>query len=156
MLNNFLVIGLHRSGTNYLRKLIQENFFIKPLPDYSHKFVDEVNFNNNVLYLVIQKQYDLWYKSIYKNNTGANSFRLEFTEPYRDVYDRFYNGWIKSNKAEIVSYTDLLQNFSVCLDYLQNKYNLKPKHSFYKNVFHVNLSTPFTEDKRRQYLSVTI
>lgn len=149
-MNNYKVVGLHRSGTNYLNELIKINFIFDHYSYSDHSTASEVDSNNQCLILVIKKELPQWLESVQKENTGAWGFRSEYSPPYKNVWYNYYREWEEKQcqNIEIIAYKDLLLDYTQVLQHLKNKYSLIKKESRYTNTYHVPYSTPFTLEKR--------
>lgn len=163
------VIGLQRSGTNYLTELLKLNFedhvYSNPLePFFKHSFTYEtlVTLKNKIhlqkepykiqcYKIVIKKTLKQWLRSINRNPADLYQKRpyLKNNDVLPGLYDAFYNSW--SNEFT-VNYKDLLLNLQAELTRIQKHFNLTPKKTPFLDIKKVPHSKPFTPEKRKEYL----
>lgn len=173
MINNIQIIGLQRTATNYLERLIRNNFYVNVYPRVSKEQPVKVDSlvwkhclpsseilnklqDEDVLVLIIKKELSKWLLSIQSRPVDIG---IKYPEYYpgnlTDLYNKFYTNWEKAalKHKELIQYTELLNSHTDVLEYLEDKYSLKRRDLEFKNIFKVPQSDQFTDERRRYYLS---
>ena len=172
------VIGLQRSGTNFLENIIRNNFdilVVRGSRDFSfkhgfpnEKYISEngkfntINIENiekgNPFIVLINKIYPVWLDSIKKFPADLYIQRpsLKNTD-LESFHSDFYEQWehnLKEKGINFISidYIDLLKDFEGTLDKIMNQFQLKKKGQ-YTNVQKVNHSNTFKELQRQNYIN---
>ncbi len=166
--NKFKVVGLQRTGTNWLNELIKENFVVEPdvgtfwkhmtplgvnqmtFKKFQHgrtiSNMDLKNFilDDNTFYIATSKDYNIWLESLERN--PEDFYITHSTKSTKDVYNAWYN-WKKHQlyKKNFIyhNYVQWLNNWE---DYLEDIHNItkwKKKHRYYVNVNNVPRSSNF-------------
>jgi hypothetical protein len=162
------VVGLQRSGTNYLTELLKINFtefvFTDPLdpffkhsmpqetfvrlPTGTYKFPFPLTTNCNIIH--IKKTKEHWLRSIKNNPMDLYQKRPGIHSMEGDLYDCFVHNW---SSVYTVQYENLLNNFQLEMCKIQEHFHLDPKQFPYKNISKVPHNKTFTEDDKKRYLS---
>jgi hypothetical protein len=170
MYKKYHVIGLQRTGTNWLNKLIQHNFEVEPALDtfwkhltpagtkwqHQHRLdpwgctVQELYLKDDIYYIATSKNWELFCDSIRRNAEDFpkthNLVRRKDIKGTRQVYDMWMT-WAAQKIGEPNfywhDYLDWLQNWEVYFEYLEKKNNWKRKHKKFENVTHVPRSPNF-------------
>jgi len=158
---SYQVLGLQRTGTNWLKELIQHNFYIKPVNEgfwkhltplggkesYSKRFnqwkykPQDLILENNILYIATSKELNLWLNSLRKN---AEDFYLAQNETLRNNTDsavKVYNAWHNWKKQQLSKtnfiyhdYIDWMNKWETYLLDIENKTGWKRKHKTFKDI----------------------
>ena len=130
-MNTFNIYGERNSGTNFLYKLISNNFNLEGSMDKKHSLVKEYNSSQNHINFCIIRNLNDWVSSTYKNpyhlNLSSNFYNfinLPLNSRSSDpcLYDINLSG--KYNLVEVRylkynSYKDITNKVLVNLDFLQ-------------------------------------
>ena len=160
MYSNYKVIGLQRTGTNWLNELIKHNFkidqedekttFWKHLTPIGTKElaksrskngllmgtvkIEDLYLNNTTLYIATSKEYNLWMQSLKRN---AEDFYLTHNDSSIKVYNSWHE-WKNSqqNKENFIyyDYIDWLDNWKDYLEEIHIKTRWVKKYGTFKNV----------------------
>jgi hypothetical protein len=152
--NNYHVIGLQRTGTNWINDLIHHNFEVEPVqtgfwkhltplgatprrkPEYlKWKWKSEdLVLNSNTLYIATSKRKSVWEKSLKKNSE-------DFSFTHRKSSDEVYEAWHKWKDSQkhkenflFYYYDEWYNNWETYLEeiYLITKW--KKKHNNFKDI----------------------
>lgn len=155
--------GIERSGTNYLRQLLEDNVidvivYVNKL-GWKHGAVkckdSNITKKDNIHPIIIIKNPYSWYQSI-KNYRKKKpfDFKREFKR-YNKLYslykDLYENGHDVYTEAYILKYEDLLKNPKKELIKIVNALGGELKSNFI-NPTKVNMSKKFTKDRKNFYL----
>lgn len=169
MYNNYKVIGLQRTGTNWLNELIKHNFKIEPEVEkttfWKHLTpigtkelakarskngflmgmvnVEDLYLNDTTLYIATSKEYNIWVQSLKRN---AEDFYLTHSDPSTT---KVYNSWhewknSQQNKQNFIyhDYIDWLNNWKDYLEEIHIKTKWMKKHDTFRNT-----ETPIPRNK---------
>lgn len=170
MYKKFHVIGLQRTGTNWLNQLILHNFDVEPALDtfwkhltpagtkwqYQHKIdpwgsvESELYLKDDIFYIATSKEWDLFCASI---NRNAEDFPrshkyVKRNDPKgtRKVYDMWFE-WAEDQKEKPNffwrDYMDWLHNWEAYFEYLEKRTGWKRKNKQFFNVTNVPQSKKF-------------
>lgn len=140
MYTSYQVIGLQRSGTNWVNQLIKANFKVKEKRSFwkhlttlgvkGHrkerysKYGLRLEPENSTYFIVLSKDFVTWSESIERNSEdffNSHDFRTE--EPLKEVYDAWFK-WInlQSDKDNFyhIDYLDWLENWEQKLSEIQS------------------------------------
>lgn len=148
MKKTFNIYGERNSGTNFLYKLISNNFNLEGSMDKKHSLIKEYNQSKNHINFCIVRNLNDWLSSTYKNPYHIDNKYLN-RGPRKDIYT-FINEKIKNNLNDPCPY-DIN---------LSGKYNLVEvrylKYNSYKNITNkvlVNLDfLQFSDENKQQFL----
>ncbi len=148
MKKTFTIYGERNSGTNFLYKLISNNFNLEGSMDEKHSLVKEYNSSQNHINFCIIRNLNDWLSSTYKNPYYIDNKYL-IVGPKKDIYT-FINEKIKNNLYDLCRY-DIN---------LSGKYNLVEvrylKYNSYKDVTNkvlVNLDfLQYSDENKEQFL----
>lgn len=175
------VVGLQRSGTNYLTELLKANFeanvYDDPLqPFFKHAFPKQtrIQLNSGVIYdtpmypkdytevkvVFVHKKFRHWFKSIERFEAD-----LKIKQPSlynregelcrskaEQLHDSFYNAWTQYADV-VVPYESLIKDLTGTLDDIAMVLGIKPKHDTYIDVETVPHSPNFKPEDKQKYLS---
>jgi len=141
------IYGLQRSGTNYLKALLEKNFDIRILQniggskhqqitgktisnevetDIDIKEIEWIDKNfHKIPKICIYKPFKEWEKSFLKHKKQKVGYKLQ------EKYTKMLSHW--SEYCDMVNYNEL-KNTNKYLQYLQKKYNLKRKTKNYQDI----------------------
>lgn len=167
MNNEYYLYGLQRSGTNYLRKLIELNFNYytrnkKSPRSWKHR-LDVPDIAKDHINIVLYKNPYKWIESLYRNPEDFFEKQTKFHCLNEDgsynltaiakTYKHFIETWVFSDVSSLnIRYEDLLENKSQVLTSISNLFNV---HATIDNIIEpgtVLNSKKFTEDKKEYYL----
>jgi hypothetical protein len=156
---NYHVIGLQRTGTNWLHALIKENFAVKrkqtfwkhltPLgqaeedKDYGNLYGpagSDLFLDPKVFYVVTDKEFGKWIESLKKRRVdfwvSHNFYKEEKT--YEEVYDSWQD-WKEKNLEQknffYKPYEEWNKNWKMYLNEIQKITKWKRKHSEFVGVY---------------------
>lgn len=187
MIRKVKILGLQRSGTNWLTQLVKKNLDVQvyedPLqPFFKHAlpFEDSVvvrssnekvktpvpekyiQSNPDELFIVVYKPAELWVKSIEKKRVDLEQKR-PFIFDTNGAIDKqeallFWNSYMKAwtdlqfPNLVVVSYLDVLENFTQLLAYLVMNSGIEAKRHPFVNIRKVAHSKRFLPSDRKNYL----
>jgi hypothetical protein len=161
------VVGLQRSGTNYLTELLKINFnefvYTNPLsPFFKHCMPHETSVNlidgvcefplpltTTCCIIHVKKTKEHWLRSIKNNPMDLYQKRPGVKSNEKEFYDNFINNW---KMVYTVQYESLLQDFQKELSNIQNHFSLTRKQPNFLNVSKVPHNKLFTEEDKKRYL----
>lgn len=171
------VVGLQRSGTNYLTELLKENFkddvagYLYPFWKHSFPHETRVYLQNGKIFkqpkphisgcrkILICKSFKHWFESVKRNPADLKQKRPEiFKENEIDIFEaeELYRDFMSDWSYFVdytISYEYLISDFDKALKDIQRVFKLEPKGKF-KDIKKVPHSKEFTEEKRKYYLDV--
>lgn len=173
------VVGLQRSGTNYLTELLKENFkddvagYLYPfwkhsLPNETKIKLNEGGYHTqpkpiecNCQIVLIYKPFDIWFKSVKRNQADLKIKRPEvFVDGKLNEHEcfKFHSNyhfiWFRYADYKM-NYITLLEDYDKELSKLSEILNIKPNFkSIFVDVKKVPHSKEFTEEKRKYYLDI--
>lgn len=175
---NYQSIGMHRSGTNWLNKLISINFEVEKV-DVSESFwkhltplgvkekpfhwdqrkqhvnVESLILKDSIFYIASYKDYDTWIESIKNKSFDFHIHDTKTNFPEKEVYDSWLN-WAKSQLHKenfyMKKYTDWLKNWKSYLSEIKQITNWQIRQPEWVETEHVPLSEFSNEFYRNKYL----
>ena len=149
------VVGMPRTGTNYLEKLLLLNNYKLNLCENKHGFYFEnINELSQRLTLVIYKNPILWVESILLRNDGGlfniygtskpNSIGEIITKSFELFYNfylEYFNASLVNNNIIFVNYHELFKNKFFIINYKKNLFKLNIQF-----INSVGQSLPFDEN----------
>ena len=167
----FKVIGLQRSGTNWISEIITTNFsdvrpsntfwkHLTPLGVKKSKLsrradtVRTLEFRDDTFYIATMKDFELWKKSI-----DRKPIDFYTTHNYNENIKEVHDSWIHMRNDNLhkenffyKNYLDWLKNWkSYCLE-IEHMTGWKRKHKGFKEPTTVSKSTDFNIEKYKEYL----
>lgn len=162
MFVKFKIIGLQRTGTNWLNELIKENFIVeeddgnfwKHLTPFGTKAnarllhykgsPSDLILQSDTFYIATSKDYDLWLKSLTRN---CEDFYVTHTSTNKKfIYDSWHK-WIKenSNKKNLFyrNYMNWLTDWETSFEEIEQITGWERRHDAFKNVSKVPQSPNF-------------
>ncbi len=181
------IIGLQRSGTNWLSQLIKVNldidvytdpllpFFKHALPDESEIVIQSTNKSvitpvpaeyiadhPDELFIVIYKPRKAWLESIERKKVDLQQKRPFLFDNENNLvheeaakfYDNYMKAWLDLCQPNllIVSYLDVLYNFSLFLLRLKKRQKIGAKRKKWVNINKVRHSKRFVCEDKEKYL----
>lgn len=160
MYKKYHVIGLQRTGTNWLNELIQYNFYVEPTQADFWKHLTTLGvksrrnywrqwnvmekdlfLKDDTFYIATSKDWELWCESLRKNAEDfSKSHRgVIYKNPNgtRDVYNAWHdwkNKQLSCDNFVYHNYLDWFKNWQTYLEDIHKATGWKKKHSFYKDV----------------------
>lgn len=164
MYRSYHVIGLQRSGTNWLNELIKINFYVEPATDtfwkhltpagtkrtaqYKGYFdpwgctVQDLYLKDHIFYIATSKEWDLWQVSINRNGEDINKThswitRKGDTAGTKRVYDiwcHWRNKQIDKDNFYWCDYLDWLHNWEEHLKNIQDQTGWKRRNNHFVPV----------------------
>jgi len=156
-----MVIGLQRTGTNWINELIKKNFVVQPEKSFwKHltplgvknkasikNFSTNLTLNEQTLYIATSKDFDTWSKSLDRKIVDFN--KTHKTSNRKEVYQ----AWMEWKKSVIDKpnfyYHDYMHWLYNWQDILQEIYLItgwKKTFKFFRNVNNVPVNKNFNKD----------
>jgi hypothetical protein len=156
----FKVIGLQRSGTNWINQLILHNFYVNSIPKYPmYKHLTPLGIKRGALsearqgatdlknlklrddmfFIGTQKPFNVWRKSIGRNSRdfySSHNFKDRKTA-HREVWDswdQWKNSKLHKQNFYFKPYLSWLDNWPVYLAEIEQLTGWKRKHNEFQNV----------------------
>lgn len=180
-IENFHVVGLQRTGTNWIKTLILKNFYVchndtfwKHLTNLNVKSsflrlnkengqLDLLNKNywslsvkNNVFYISTSKEYNLWLTSLKRN---PMDFYISHDTKTSNTELEVYNEWNKWKNIQINNknfyhkdYVDWLNNWKIYFEEIEHLNKWKRKFSKFKNIEKNEITYPMSTFDVKNYL----
>ncbi len=155
---NVQVVGLQRSGTNWIQELIGCNFDVTVLYGYKHFMPDELESDADV-YVIIKKRLDHWLNSVFRWGVDLKKMRGELYD--RDelrlpdaaaLWSHFHDVWMEHKPGALhITYEDTLANPVSFLGAFAS-HAKTPSRGTWIIPERVHLSVPMTENRRDYYL----
>jgi hypothetical protein len=167
MNNEYYLYGLQRSGTNYLRKLIELNFNFytrnkKSPRSWKHR-LDVPDIAKDHVNIILYKNPYKWIESLYRNPEDFFEKQTKFPCLNEDgsynltaiakTYRHFIETWVFSGVSSLnIRYEDLLENKPNILNSISHLFNATfSKYNIIEPGTVLN-SRKFTDDKKEYYL----
>jgi len=154
----YKVIGLQRSGTNWINELIKHNFYVEPIPKYPmYKHLTplgvqpgklkellpgatdlkNLELRDDMFFIGTQKPFELWKKSIKRKSVdfyrSHNYDKNPFTEVWNS-WDVWKNTKVHKKNFYFQPYLKWLDNWPEYLEDIQTITGWQRKHAEFQNV----------------------
>lgn len=145
------IFGLQRSGTNYLKAILELNFKdIKVEYDWRHSIFEDLNEESKKgIGIVIYKELGHWLKSIERKKVNIYTF-----VPTHANLPAYYDRWLKSYAGKdgiyFISYESFLIDFEATLKYLGVLIGEKPWRFLEPEI--VKYSEEWNPEDKSKYL----
>jgi hypothetical protein len=176
-----IVLGLQRSGTNYLESLLRMNFknlSVVPgstkycwkhgLPHEKYRYDKASNkthienlINNKPIVVIVRKKYELWLESLNKYSADFIYHRKGLLEnpdktELKQFHEEFHIEWEKELIANdikfiVIEYIDLVKDYKKVLETIANEFGVIPKGE-YADISKVYQSQPVDQAKKDLYI----
>jgi hypothetical protein len=168
----FKVIGLQRTGTNWLREIITSNFNDLEVPEtfwkhltplgvkegkvtrrYDSYYLD-LKLRDDTFYIATMKDFDLWIKSLDRKPIDTYKTHM-YNNDIKEVFDS-WNNWrdtqLSMKNFYFKNYTDWLKNWKIYFEEIESITGWKRKHSEIIEPTSVPRSTDFALERYKDYL----
>lgn len=160
MFEEYHVIGLQRTGTNWINELIKLNFEVSPTNysfwkhltpigtrpingHYLHWKIStkDLILKDNVFYIATSKEFNLWQKSLRRNAEDFSITHKGVVEYNQKSTKIIYDSWHSWKNEQIVKpnffykdYMDWLENWELHLNEIHIKTGWKKRHEKFVNT----------------------
>ena len=165
----FIVLGLQRTGTNWVKSIIDTNLsgkngervfnhwkHLTPLGVQEKKYIpetmdpDRLNLRDDVLYVATQKPLEMWRTSVTKFPANYNNTHKYTKERPREFQEEIWNSWDQWKNEQMhrpnfyfKEYIDWLYNWETYLAEIQDMTGWERIQDKWTNVERVNMSPDF-------------
>ena len=160
MFKQYQVIGLQRTGTNWINELIKLNFKVKPIHNSFWKHltplgikyrrghflhwktsVDDLVLKDDVFYIATSKEFNLWKQSLKRNaedftitHKGVIRNNPQSTQRIYDAWHNWKNEQIENPNFFYKDYMDWLHNWESYLNEIHIKTGWEKTHNQFINI----------------------
>lgn len=159
-----VIIGIQRSGTNFVAELLYRQFGVDPAITgiWKHSFVDEVAVAGaENLFLLVSRHPVMWLQScllhtprdLIERRSALFKDGVDSISVYAQIYEQFYRGWINSieqRNVAIARYEDVLESGAA---YFRDRFGFKVDSDVETvSLGKVPMSVVFSDLDREAYL----